>query len=113
MKLVIAVAMAAIEVFEFLSTMQLVYLLTPEQYKLAIDSTIYSYGAMIVLKLVLLLWLALSAWTTTEIGTCQKIVQAIALWVGSCFLPYGDFFMGFGYKLYTTRHQEGEFEFYP
>ena len=74
MKFAVAFAMGAIEVFEFLATFQLVYLLTPEQYNLAVDSTIYSYGAMMILKLVLLLWLALGTWTTTEIGTCQKIV---------------------------------------
>ena len=69
MKFVVAVAMGAIEVFEFLATFQLIYLLTPEQYNFALDSTIYSYGAMMLLKLVLLLWLALGTWKTTEIGT--------------------------------------------
>ncbi len=74
MKFAVAFAMGAIEVFEFLATFQLVYLLTPEQYNLAVDSTLYSYGAMMLLKLVLLLWMALDTWTTTEIVTCKKIV---------------------------------------
>ena len=73
-KFVVSCSMGIIEVLEFLATMQLIDLLKVEQVNFSTDVTIYSYLGMMVVKMILLCWLTLGSWNTTQIGTCQKIV---------------------------------------
>ena len=49
--------MAIIMVLEFLATLQLIPLVNEREYALMIDTTLYSYGAMMLFKLGFLLWL--------------------------------------------------------
>lgn len=99
-KFIIVLLLAAIEIFEFMATMQLVPLISESNYSFILDSTLYSYGAMTIIKLIVLLWLFTCHMQEppTSASLFVRIVQAFSIWIGSCFLPYGDFLMDCGYK---------------
>jgi len=110
---VVAFGMAFIEVVEFLATLQINVLLAPKDVDYILAWTLYTYLALFIIKFIDLAWLVFSQWDSQQIGVCQKIVQWLSLWTFSCFLPYGDFIVDIGYKMYATPEMSGSQELYP
>ena len=106
--------MAIIEVLEFLATLEINVLVAEKDYDTILAWTLYTYMGLFIIKFINLAWLVFAQWDCTEdIGTCTKIVQWLSLWTFSCFLPYGDFIVDIGYKMFVTPHTKGSQELYP
>lgn len=105
---VIAFAMAIIEIIEFLATMKLVPLITEAQYDWILAWTLYTYAGLFVIKFLDLGWLCFVQWDTKNIGFAGKLLEFAGLWTFSCFLPYGEFFVDLGYKMFAVREAAGQ-----
>lgn len=75
--------------------------------------TLYTYLGLFVIKIFTLGWLVFGSWDTQQIGMCGKVAQFLSLYIFSNFLPYGDFIVDLGYKMYATPDMEGSQELYP
>ena len=112
-KPIVALLMAVIEVVEFLATMQLVELVTTKQYDSMLAWTYYTYLFLFVVKFINLAWLVFTQWDSKVISTPVKVVQFLSLYLFCVFLPYGEFFVDCGYKMFCKPEDEGEQEPYP
>ena len=95
--------MAAIEIFEFLATGQILILISDSDYNIILKWTLYTYLFMFVFKFFDLAWLVFYCWDSQVIGFGTKIIQFISLWIFCNFLPYGEFFVDLGYKMFAKR----------
>ena len=112
-KPIVALLMAVIEIVEFLATMQLVPLVTTQQYDSMLAWTYYTYLFLFVVKFINLAWLVFTQWDSKVISTPVKVVQFLSLYLFCVFLPYGEFFVDCGYKMFCQASDEGEQEPYP
>jgi hypothetical protein len=100
---VVAFGMAAIEIFEFLATLKITVLLTIPEYDTILAWTLYTYLFLFVFKFIDLAWLVFTQWNSQKISMPTKVAQFLSLWTFCNFLPYGEFFVDLGYKVYITR----------
>ena len=99
---VVAFGMAAIEILEFLATLKITVLLTEQEYNTILAWTLYNYLFLFVFKFIDLGWLVFTQWNSQVISLPSKIAQFLSLWTFCNFLPYGEFFVDLGYKVYVT-----------
>ncbi len=97
----VAFGMAIIEVVEFLATDQILTLINQEDYNVMIAWTLWTYVGLFIMKVFTIGWLVFGAWDN-NIGFATKVAQFTGLYIGSNFLPYGDFIVDLGYKKYAT-----------
>ena len=83
--------------------MQLMPLVSEDQKHFIMNATLYSNGIISAAKLLVLLWLFGWQMRDDPCAFSLRMSQALGIWVGSCFLPYGDFLMDCGYKKFQTE----------
>ena len=99
---VLAIAMAAIEILEFLATGEIIPLITTAEYNYILAWTLYTYLFLFIFKFIDLAWLVFTQWDSQELSFGGKVAQFLTLWTFCNFLPYGEFFVDLGYKMYAT-----------
>ena len=70
----VAIFMAAIEIFEFLATGQIVPLITTSAYNTILAWTLYTYLFLFIMKFIDLAWLVFCQWESNQVNLAQKVV---------------------------------------
>ena len=109
----IGYGMAIIEVVEFLATYQLKVLVAAPDWDVIVNVTLYSYGLMILIKFGVWLWFCYTQWDSQVQTPLTKFAQFFSLFLFTNFLPYGEFLVFHGYKMFTRPEQPGITEAFP